>query len=273
MRALLGRSLRQAGYDVVECRNGIELLDRIEGYGPSDEPADFDLIISDICMPGVSGLTLLEGLGQWEELQPLRMILITAFGDEQMRERARRFGAAAIFDKPFEVKDLLATVYEVVPPPFRPRRPTPHGSPRVLLAEDDDELRALLAWALRNERFEVTECRGGTELVSRLGSLLLFGEPEDCDLVILDIQLQEVTVLEVLDAMADCEILPPIILITAFGDKDAHRQCAKLGVTALERPFDLENLLVKARTALNRVAGADRDADEPRGGPNERNER
>lgn len=114
MRALLGSSLRQAGFDVVECRNGIELLDRIEGYGPSNQPAAFDLIISDICMPGVSGLSLLEGLRQWEELQPLTMILITAFGDEQMRERARQFGAAAIFDKPFDLEDLLVTAREAL---------------------------------------------------------------------------------------------------------------------------------------------------------------
>lgn len=108
MRALLASFLRQAGYDVVECRDGIELLDKIEGYGPPDEQTDFDLIISDICMPGVTGLSLLEGLRQWEELRPLKMILITAFGDEQTRERARRLGAVAVLDKPFDLEDLVA---------------------------------------------------------------------------------------------------------------------------------------------------------------------
>jgi len=115
MRSLVAGALRRAGYEVVECADGIDLLERIGVGSPCDEPLDFDLIISDNRMPGISGLSLLEGLSEWDELKPLRMILTTAFGDSALRRQARKLGALAFFDKPFELRDLVAAVREVLP--------------------------------------------------------------------------------------------------------------------------------------------------------------
>jgi CheY-like chemotaxis protein len=113
MRELVAHALRSSHYEVVECRNGVELLGRIDPEAPADEIYRFDLIISDIRMPGVTGLSLLEGLQQWAELRPLQMILITAFGDEQIHARAQELGAVAVLDKPFEMQELLVKVQEV----------------------------------------------------------------------------------------------------------------------------------------------------------------
>jgi DNA-binding response OmpR family regulator len=43
------------------------------------------------------------------------VILITAFGDEETYAEARRLGAAAVLDKPFDLDDLVAKVREVAP--------------------------------------------------------------------------------------------------------------------------------------------------------------
>jgi DNA-binding response OmpR family regulator len=43
------------------------------------------------------------------------MVLITAFGDEDTHIQTEKFGAAAMFDKPFEIDDLLAKVRQIVP--------------------------------------------------------------------------------------------------------------------------------------------------------------
>jgi DNA-binding response OmpR family regulator len=64
-------------------------------------------------MPGVTGLEVLEGTREYKEFPP--MILITAFGDEETHDQARRLGAAAIFDKPFDIDELLAKVREILP--------------------------------------------------------------------------------------------------------------------------------------------------------------
>jgi DNA-binding response OmpR family regulator len=124
--------------------------------------------------------------------------------------------------------------------------------PRILLAEDDEELRALLAWSLLRERYEVTECRDGRELVSELGTFVLFGEPAGFDLVISDIRMPGATALEILEATRECNGLPPVILITAFGDVHTHREAERLGVAAIfDKPFEIDDLLVKARDLLD----------------------
>jgi CheY-like chemotaxis protein len=117
MRELITSELEHAGYEVVPCRDGMQLLDCVSSIRTDDDPLDFDLIVSDIRMPGVDGLSLLEGLRQWAELRPLQMILMTAFGDESIHRRARELGAVAVFDKPFQMVDLLAKVAEILPSP------------------------------------------------------------------------------------------------------------------------------------------------------------
>ncbi|MGA1825459.1 MAG: response regulator [bacterium] len=115
MRALLAQSLRKAGYEVIEYPDGTSLLDDIiycflldkEEYG------QIDLVISDFRMPGgVSGMEILKRMHKKEGFPP--MILITAFGDENIHAAAAQFGVAAMFDKPFDINDLVTKVREII---------------------------------------------------------------------------------------------------------------------------------------------------------------
>jgi DNA-binding response OmpR family regulator len=113
MRLLLSIYLEDAGYDVMPCRDGFDLVEHLGSYLLPNATESYDLIISDIRMPHLSGLDVLEGLRERDDFPP--MILITAFGDAEAHERARQLGAAAFFDKPFSVEDLVARVRELVP--------------------------------------------------------------------------------------------------------------------------------------------------------------
>ena len=113
MRAILVLALRKEGYDVTPCPDGVALVDRL-GAVLASEDREYQMIISDIRMPGLDALEVLEGLSGWHDVPPV--ILITAFGDEATRNRARRLGAAAVIDKPFEIDDFLAEVRELMPP-------------------------------------------------------------------------------------------------------------------------------------------------------------
>ncbi|MCA8974087.1 MAG: response regulator [Planctomycetes bacterium] len=109
MRQLLAGQLRLAGYEVVECRDGEQLVERLAStFLPTRNRHGFDLVVSDIRMPGFSGLEVLDGLHDCEDFPP--MILITAFGDQATHARARLLGAAATLDKPFRIPELLAIV-------------------------------------------------------------------------------------------------------------------------------------------------------------------
>jgi len=100
MRQLLAAMLRRAGFEVTEAKNGAELLDCIGNLGATPTRS-IDLIISDIRMPMLSGLDVLTE-ARWDRWD-IPVILITAFGDEDTHAEARRLGAAAVFDKPFEL--------------------------------------------------------------------------------------------------------------------------------------------------------------------------
>jgi DNA-binding response OmpR family regulator len=114
MRSLLCQTFGNAGYDVVALSDGLELMEQLASYLAPEARVDVDLIVSDIRMPWVNGIEVLRSVRQCVGYPP--MILITAFGDDEVHAEARHLGAAAILDKPFDVQELLARVREIIPP-------------------------------------------------------------------------------------------------------------------------------------------------------------
>ncbi|TYO99332.1 two-component system response regulator (stage 0 sporulation protein F) [Geothermobacter ehrlichii] len=111
MRDLLAFCLYQAGYRVTSCGDGLSLLERLETN------AEIDLVITDVRMPAMTGLEVLEATLDSKRRPPT--ICMTAFGDESTHEQARRLGAVKILDKPFDIEALVETVRQYCPP----RRP------------------------------------------------------------------------------------------------------------------------------------------------------
>lgn len=110
MRGMLGTSLRRQGFEVDECSDGKELIDRLEAARNGHRAPD--LVVSDLRMPGLSGFDVLYWLQAWLPKVPL--ILITAFGDDQTHRRAAELGAAAIIDKPFDLHEFHDHVSRVL---------------------------------------------------------------------------------------------------------------------------------------------------------------
>ena len=115
MRRLVATVLRMAGHKVVEAKDGMEVLDRLESTIWSERPDLFDVIVSDIQMPGLSGLDVLASLrcAYWNT----PVVLITAFGDDETRAEALDLGAAAVLDKPLDPTSLRAAVLTAVSAP------------------------------------------------------------------------------------------------------------------------------------------------------------
>ncbi|MCC6552559.1 MAG: response regulator [Polyangiaceae bacterium] len=115
MRALLASTLRQDGFEVIEARNGLELLDHVAPWlGGEEPPRPIDVIITDVQMPCFTGLEILAGLAE-VRCRP-SVILITAFGDHRTHADARALGAAATFDKPFDLDDLRTVLFHLAAP-------------------------------------------------------------------------------------------------------------------------------------------------------------
>ena len=113
MRKMLVHVLQPLHYNVIECKDGLELLDIIALIiSKNEKHIDVDLIISDIRMAGVSGMEILRGTREIKKFPPL--ILITAFGDSITHNEAQQLGVAAFFDKPFDIDQLLTKVREIL---------------------------------------------------------------------------------------------------------------------------------------------------------------
>ena len=130
---------------------------------------------------------------------------------------------------------------------------------RVLLADDDDAMRALLARALRRACFDVVEACSGSELLWRLACGLVSHPALRFDLIVSDVRMPGFDGLNILASFRQLSIQIPVILITAFGTTEAHAAAAKLGAFALlDKPFDVDDL-----TTLVRAATSPRSQPEP----------
>jgi DNA-binding response OmpR family regulator len=111
MRVVIVQMLRREGFDVLEARDGVELVEQVariqrdDGSGP-------ELLLTDVRMPrrsGIDALRLLRGA-----LPGTAILVITAFSDEALRVAAGEAGADALLDKPFELDDLRSAVASLV---------------------------------------------------------------------------------------------------------------------------------------------------------------
>jgi len=101
LRRITQLQLEEAGYDVLTARNGGEALHAIEEEGPA-------LVITDLKMPGISGLDLLK---QVRESNPqTTVLLITAFGTVQTAVEAMKAGAYDYLTKPIDYEELVLVV-------------------------------------------------------------------------------------------------------------------------------------------------------------------
>jgi CheY-like chemotaxis protein len=135
----LRESLEELGqqFKVATARSAEEALDKID-----DQP--YDLVISDLCMPGIDGLQLLETI---KERSPgTRFILMTAYGSDEVETRAQSLEAYKYITKPFHVSDLLTVARQALDEPATSRDFSPS-----LADQQVEEIER----ALSNLRFEV----------------------------------------------------------------------------------------------------------------------
>ena len=102
---LIEHQMKSAGYDVLSCTDGREALEIIKNETP-------DLVISDIMMPFMSGLELLEVIKAENKKVPV--ILISALDDVEVIQTAIGMGADDFVIKPVNMDELLLRITKVL---------------------------------------------------------------------------------------------------------------------------------------------------------------
>jgi len=115
---------------------------------------------------------------------------------------------------------------------------------RILLAEDDGELRMLLALRLRGTGFDVTEACDGQDLLERLlEGPSSEGGSDPFDLVLSDLNMPPFNALDVMIGAHSHLKTTPVVLMTSFADAHTREQARRLGVTeVLDKPLRLDDL-------------------------------
>lgn len=108
LRELIRSALRLAGYRVTVCGDGGRLHDLLAFSLALPHRSRFDVVVTDVYMPTLTGMDILEGLKHHDGLPPV--ILMTAFGSEHLHLKAEENGAAEVLDKPLELGDLLGSI-------------------------------------------------------------------------------------------------------------------------------------------------------------------
>jgi len=103
LRTYVSEIFRRNGYHVQTARNGSEGHSRAKEIIPS-------LIVTDLMMPLVSGLEMIQMIRKEEKLKGIPIILLTAKADEETRIEGTEHGADAYLAKPFNDRELLAEV-------------------------------------------------------------------------------------------------------------------------------------------------------------------
>jgi DNA-binding response OmpR family regulator len=121
---------------------------------------------------------------------------------------------------------------------------------RVLLADDDGDMRRWIRDRLHRDGYVVSECEDGTEVIERFGASRSTVSGASPDVLVCDIWMPGPSGLDVLAAVRARRWATPVVLISAFGDDQTRYAAAQLGAAGfLHKPIDLAEL----RTLLFRL--------------------
>ncbi len=118
----------------------------------------------------------------------------------------------------------------------------------ILVADDEKGIRNSLSATLRREGHDITLAKNGREVMKMLESARLSGKV--IDLLILDLQMPEMTGEEVLCKIKEMENAPPVILMSGHGGNMTAKYRQNHGVV-LDKPFEQEELLAAVEISFN----------------------
>ena len=107
LRMLVADTLADEGYEIDEAVDGVEAFEMIQAN-------DYDLVLLDYMMPGMTGLDVIEKIRQLPEKRHLKIMMLTAKSQQSDQERARGVGADYFMPKPFSPMELLDLVEDIL---------------------------------------------------------------------------------------------------------------------------------------------------------------
>ena len=109
LRQVVAIALKGAGYDVIEACDGVDALSKLNGV-------KVHLIISDVNMPNMDGITLVKEVKKLPNYKFTPIIMLTTESQEGKKAEGQAAGAKAWVVKPFKPEQMLAAVSKLILP-------------------------------------------------------------------------------------------------------------------------------------------------------------
>lgn len=117
---------------------------------------------------------------------------------------------------------------------------------KILIIDDEENIRKMLARALEAENYQVETALNGEDGLEKL-------KENDFDLILLDLKLPGMDGIEILEAMRKQDILVPVLIVTGYGSVESAVQVMKLGaIDYLQKPFKPQDIRDQVSSILKR---------------------
>jgi DNA-binding response OmpR family regulator len=248
VRDALAVFLTRAGHEVSTAADGVNGLLVFRNNPP-------DLVVLDRDLPGLSGSEVMAGIR--EAGRETKVIILTGYDNPEDAEEYLRSGAAAFLSKGDGLSHILAEVDRLLGVPCAPAAGPLHGrqasaphppAGRIVVADDDDSMRAVLCRFLVSEGYAVFPAADG-------GAALAAVEKENPDMVLLDIYMPVKDGVVVLRELVAKRPEVGVLMITGNEDEEIARACLKNGAfDYIVKPVKLDSLstIVKTRLLLQK---------------------
>jgi sigma-B regulation protein RsbU (phosphoserine phosphatase) len=187
------------------------------------------LILSDINMPGMSGLQLLENVKKRYMKPPPVVMMITAYGDAENYKIAKELGADDFLTKPVDFCCLE-----------RKAKPDKRMT-KILVADDETDLEVLIKQKfrqkIREQHYEFVFAVNGNDALEKLK------QHPDVSVVLSDINMPEMDGLTLLSRLGESNPLIKSVIVSAYGDMDNIRTAMNRGAfDFITKPINFDDL-------------------------------
>ena len=244
-RTLLTRKLEEEGHRLFSCEKGEDALELIQLQ-------KFDIILLDIMLPDINGITVLEKIRSNPELDDTHVIMVTASGDRETVLNCIDAGATDYIAKPFSMLIVKSRIQRCLKKSYSHLfyednvQQEPAREIEILLVDDQELNRDVLAHRLKKNGYKITCVANGFEALELLGNTRF-------DLVLLDVMMPDISGIEVLKKIRSTEKYNemPVVMVTAKDDMNTINECMQAGANDyILKPLNTQLFKIRMASCL-----------------------